>query len=178
MVGLLAAAGLLLIVAGGSKLRAPEAAGAALRAARLRMPAGLARPVQVRLLGVIQAGAGAAVLVLDRRPAGLIVLVSFAALAAFSWRMAAVAPDQGCGCFGATDGPVRPRHIAMDLLLAGLGAVAALWPGPGFGPELTRQPMAGLPLIALTALLAYACYLLMSALPDLSAARSASQVAR
>lgn len=169
MTALLSAGALLLLISGAAKLRHPASAARALLAAQItrsaRLPA--ARAV-VRLIGVVEIVTGFAVLVVGGRLAALALALVYAALAVFAGRLTAVAPAQDCGCFGAAQAaPVTGWHIATSAVFAVLGAGAATGVPRSLLSELSVSPLAGAPLAATVALLAFACYLLMTALPAL-----------
>ncbi len=165
MTGLLAAAALLLLAAGLPKVVDPRAGAGALRAARL--PGGSTAAL-VRLAGLAEVAVAILVLTVGGRLAGAAVAVTYAALATFALRLARVAPEQPCGCFGSGDrSPVTGWHVGTDLALAAAGVAALVRPGRSLLAETAAQPLLGLPFLALVGALAFAAYLLMTALPDL-----------
>jgi hypothetical protein len=163
----LGAAALLLVVAGLLKVRDPGPARAALARARTPLPEWSVSPAAVRAGGLVQALVGVAILATGGRTAGALVLVSFTALALASWRMAAVAPGSSCGCFGEVDAPAHWWHVAANAGLAAAGAVAVAWPQPGLAAVVADRPLIAVPLALLTVTLAYAAFLVMTALPAL-----------
>ena len=169
MTALLSAGALLLLISGVAKLLHPASAARAVVAARLtssaRLPA--ARAV-VRLTGIAEIATGLAVILIGGRLAALALALVYAALAVFARRLTAVAPAQDCGCFGAARAaPVTGWHIATSAAFAVLGAGAATGLPRSLLSELSVSPLAGAPLAVTVALLAFACYLLMTALPAL-----------
>jgi len=178
MVGLLGAAALVLLAAGAPKILRPGLGGAALTAARLPWARHLRPTWVVRLTGLAEVAVALSVIAFGGRPAAAAVLVTFVVLAAFARRMMTVAPGQGCGCFGQAVSPVGPWHVGTNLALAAVGAAATLSPPPSLAVALGSQPWAGVPLLALTALLAYLTYLLMTALPSMLDAAAGRAVAR
>ncbi|GAB2692436.1 MauE/DoxX family redox-associated membrane protein [Thalassiella azotivora] len=177
MVGLVAAGALLLLVAGAPKVLAPEAGRGAVVAARL--PLRFLRDAWVsRASGAAEVVVALAVLLVGGPWPLLALAVTYGVLAAFSWRVLRVSPGASCGCFGRASTPVSRWHVGTNaglalvaLLALGLHATGALASG-SYLAALGDQPWAGVPLLALTALLAYACYLLMTALPALLQAGS------
>jgi len=167
--GLLGAGALLLIVSGAAKLLHPASAVRAVVAARLtsrsHLPAACAL---VRLTGIVEVGTGAAVLAIGGRYASAALALVFVALALFAARLSLVAPAEDCGCFGASRAaPVTRWHVGTCAAFAGLAAVASLGSPKSLLAELATSPLGGAPLLATVALLAAACYLLMTALPAL-----------
>lgn len=170
MVGLLVAAGVLLIVSGAGKLVRPLLAAEALVAAGLprRVPA----PVAARVVGAGEVLAGAVVVLVGGRPAAGVAVAAYLALAAFALRLLAVAPSTACGCLspGART-PVSRWHVAVDLGLAAAGAWALVAPTAPLTSLLARDLLGGLLVVATAALLAYLLTQLISALPALGTAR-------
>lgn len=160
------AGAVLMVAAGAIKLRSPRAGADALRSARLPLPPGL-RSAAVRAAGAVEVAVGAAVLLVGGPvPAGALALLYLAA-AALVVRLRAVAPRAGCGCFGAASEPVGRTHVVVDLGLA----CAALWGAwAGVAPAWSHVgsgPAGGLPMLLLTACLAWCCYLLLVHVPAL-----------
>jgi len=118
--GIYHAALLVLFVSGLSKLVKPEVAGRALS---------LASPVKssmavvlIRCLAVGEIVLAAMALMLGWLSVG-VALVYFG----FAWfvrRLSAADGQAGCGCFGASDDPPGPFHVAVNI---GLGVNAALY---------------------------------------------------
>ena len=112
---------IVLAFAGIAKLRHPDTARAALRAA------GVPRPcAAVRLGATSELAAAALGLTLAPMAAGVVLAAMFGALAVVAGIAARRAPELPCGCFGDDDGPpLHRRHVAVN---AGC-AVAALFAG-------------------------------------------------
>jgi len=66
-------------------------------------------------------------------------------------------PVSSCGCFGKADSPPTVSHVVLNLAAAGSH--------PGTLALLRHQPLAGIPLVGLSATVAYLAYLVMTALP-------------
>ena len=165
--GPLFAAALLLVLAGGAKVSSPDATRVALRTAGLPESA-----VLVRLLGVVElALAGAALLVGGALPA-LGVAAAYAGFAGFAALLArrsrSAAP---CGCFGASDAPVGPLHVVVNLLLVVAAVGAAAGPVGSLLGEAGETPAAGIPFLGFTLLLTWLLLVTFTALPELLAAR-------
>lgn len=170
MVGLLLAAGVLLVVSGAGKLVRPRTAAEALVAAGL--PRSLPAPLLARVVGAGEVLAGAVIVLVGGRPAAAVTVVAYLALAAFAVRLLVVAPSTACGCLSpAARTPVSRWHVAVDLGLAAAGAVALAAPTAPLTTLLARDLLAGLLVVAAAALLAYLLTQLISALPALGTAR-------
>jgi hypothetical protein len=95
----------------------------------------------------------------------------FAAVAARM--LTAEANRQPCGCFGETDSPVSVVHVVVDLAAAAAAVIAVVRP-PGSVLDIAHhQPLAGVPFLAGTVLLAWLGYLAFTALPALLDAQAA-----
>ncbi len=142
----LAVAGMLLVLAGVAKLRAPGPASTALAVARL--PGG--EPL-VRAASAIELVAGAYVVAGGGRVAAALVLLAFIAFIAVTARIGSQA--RSCGCFGALQTPGSSWHLALCALFAGIGACGLAWPPAALAS-------AGDPLAVSTAVVASvgACY--------------------
>ena len=73
-----------------------------------------------------------------------------------------------CGCFGVeTTAPPGVLHLVLNVAAAGVAVAVALGPPAGGAARvLTGQPLAGLPLLAATAVCGWLAYLVLSALPE------------
>jgi hypothetical protein len=169
---------LLLGLAGYAKLRRPGPATEAVRAAGRAAPAML-----VRILSVAELAVAAAGLLLPGMIAAALLAVAFVCLGAGAALGGGAAGSVACGCFGDEDGPpLGRRHVAGNLLAAGLaGAAGAV--GPTRLPHLaSRHPAPALIGAATSLLLALAVRAwLRGARPgdlDLSAIRLVDSSAR
>ena len=119
--GPFAAACVVLLFAGASKIRRP--AGSRPAATALGLPAS---PAAVRALGVVEAGAATAGLAAGGF-AAIAVAVVYGALALAAWRLLVRSPGTACGCIGASDAPVTATHIVVNLaaVIAAVLATAA-----------------------------------------------------
>lgn len=154
-----------LVVAGGGKLRSPAAAADALRAAGLP-----ARTIPARLVGTVEAAIGLLVLVEPSRPALLLMAALYAVLGGFALRLLLAAePAASCGCFGA-DAPPSPLHAVFDAAAAAVIVAAAVDPPPGLPELAARAPLPGVALVAGCCAAAYAVTLALGRLPEAVAA--------
>jgi hypothetical protein len=146
------AACIVLCASGASKLRRPEAARRALRAAGL--PAGA---WTVRGLGAVEIAAGATALLSGRTPVVLAVAVLYAGFAAFLASALLRHVDASCGCFAERDLPPSWLHVALDGIaaLAALGFASLRPAPPGLAAFVSRSPGLGAALVAGSALIAW-----------------------
>jgi hypothetical protein len=165
VIGILSAQALFLAVAGLAKLRQPAGTSIALRGARL--PAALASRTAVRLFALLEVAAGGAVLTVGGRAAAAVFSATFAALAVVSARMVRTSAGRDCGCVGTASAPISHWHTGVNVACALTGALAVAAAPPGLAAELTRQPLAGIPLSGGVVLLAWLCFLTVTALPAL-----------
>jgi hypothetical protein len=152
----------LLGTAGIAKLRAPARAADAARALRLPGTFGSVRAVgagecAIALAGAIFGGAFA-----------LLVGVTYIALALVAFALARRAPGVPCGCLGTSDAPAGWGHVALNV--AGAAASVAVAIGDRPWSVLRDQPLAGVPLVLLSACCASLAALSVDALPSLQAA--------
>jgi hypothetical protein len=152
------AAALLLVVAGVAKAREPLSLVKALRAAGVRVRAPLLAR-WVRVFAAVEAVIGVVAVV---RPGALVascVAVSYAGFTGFVIRaLRSGSPLASCGCFGKVDTPPTPSHVVATALLA----VAALLVAVGPAASLD------LPLVVVSATLAYVTYVALAVLPLVS----------
>jgi hypothetical protein len=149
------AAAFLLVAAGLAKVIEPLSLVRALRAAGLRVRAPLlARWVRIVAAGEALLGALAVV-----RPGPLVataVALSYAGFTALVVRaLRSGSPLASCGCFGKTDTPPTAGHAATTALLAVAATLVAL--GPVAAPDL--------PVLLVSAVLAYLTYVMLAVLP-------------
>ncbi len=171
LIGPYLAACVLLIAAGVAKAVRP---GDTARAVTASMPVSLAvvAPL-VRVAAAAEALVGAAGLV---RPsvwsAGLVAL-SYLGFAAFvTVARARGGPLASCGCFGTPDTPATRLHVVVDLVLSAAAvSVAAAAPARWLPTLLTDQPWHGVPLVAVSVLVAWLAYLALGRMAGVGAAR-------
>lgn len=159
-------AAVLLVVAGAPKIRQPASAVRAL--ASLRLPAS---PLLVRVLGTAEVAIGVTAAVRGGRIAGILVAISYAAFSAFVvLALARGGVLASCGCFGTADTPPTRTHVAVTLSLAGVALAVALGPASSIADGAAATPLAGFPLLGMTAISVWFTYLLLAVLPRSGAA--------
>lgn len=152
------AAGLLLLVAGVAKARDPLSLVRALRAAGVPVRAPLLAR-WVRAGAAMEAVVGAVAVVHPGRLIAAIVAASYAGFTVFVWRaLRSGSPLASCGCFGKIDTPPTPGHAVVTAALAVAAALVAVGP---------PAPLA-LPLLVVSAVLAYVVYVALAVLPLVS----------
>ncbi|QXC62736.1 hypothetical protein KSP35_08075 [Aquihabitans sp. G128] len=173
--GPLFAAALLLGVAGILKLSQPAPTRVALRSAGLPSTV-----LAARTIGLGELAFTAVALVVGGRPGAALVALAYLGFAAFSLRViTATRGKASCGCFGASDAPLTNLHVGVDLAIVAVALVAVADPVPGIVAVARDTPLAGIPFLAFTALLAWLVQVLLTALPALqAAARPPKKVAR
>ncbi|MEZ5142870.1 MAG: hypothetical protein R2726_10170 [Acidimicrobiales bacterium] len=152
----------LLAAAGALKLGRPEGAVRALRTAGLPAP-----EVGVRALGVAEVVLAAAAIAVGGRVTAGLVTVAYLGFAAFTARVVARSDaTASCGCFGETEAPANRLHVALNLVAAAMVATVVVWPTAGLLDVVSDQPLAGIPFLALTLLLAWLWSVLYTVVPD------------
>jgi hypothetical protein len=167
------AAALLLGAAGLAKLVAPGPAAAMLRRAWRVVPSAV-----VRAAAAIEMVVALAVIALGDRAAALALGACYLACAAVSVRLMQRRERASCGCFGRADAPVGGVHLAVNAAAFGIAAAAALRPPGRFGGLFEDGALHGVVGVGQSALLAYLAFLLLTALPALTAARRRLMEAR
>jgi hypothetical protein len=164
-----AAAAMLLLWSGFAKLRRPGPAA--------RMLVGLlghSFPVQglaVRLLGALELTIGLSVLVSGGRTALVALAACYLAFAAVAARLATGVHQAPCGCFGRSETPTGLLHLVVNLVVAALAVAGALRPFgslAGYAGQDDTVLAVGLGQVVV---LAGLTYLVVTAFPDVLAAR-------
>jgi len=170
LAGPLFAAAALLAVAGMGKLTRPDATRIALRQANLPNQRWMAQA-----LGAAEVAIGATAIAIGGAIPAALTAAGYVGFAWFSRRLdRATRGTASCGCFGANSAPVGPLHVAINAVTATLVAAAVMWPVDGIAAAMSDTPWAGMPFLALTALLTWMVYVALTALPlALDAARPA-----
>ena len=159
LAGPFAAAAVLLVVAGVSKIRRPRDTARALTL--LGLPV---RDWGVRLIGVGEVALGAAALIVDHWAVAALLALAYAAFAAVvGLALARGGPLSSCGCFGRPDTPPTRLHLGLNL---GAVAVAATAPAP-LVAVASEDSARAVPFVALVALTAWFTYLAIARLAPL-----------
>lgn len=165
LAGPLHAAALVLLVAAAAKARRPATAGAALRTLGL-----LGSRATVRALATAEAAIAVGVLAGVGAPAAALLAAAHAGFAVVAVALRRRSAD--CGCFGAAV-PVTGAHVAVNIVVAVTALAATLDPVGSLGAALAATPALGAPYAILTAALAGAEVLVLTALAELQAATGA-----
>jgi hypothetical protein len=167
------AAAVLLVVAGAAKLRTPGPAAVMLVGLwpALR-PLRRARRV-ARLAGTVELATGLAVLAGGGRAALTLLAGCYLVLAAVAVRLLTRDERVPCGCFGAADGAVGAGHVAVDLAAFAVAVWGVARAPSGLATLFDAGPLTGITATGQAVLLAALGYLVITALPALTAARRA-----
>jgi hypothetical protein len=157
--GPFAAACVVLVFAGVSKIRRPAGTRPALAA--LGLPAS---PAAVRTLGMVEATAAGSGLAAGGA-AAIAVGVVYGALAVVAWRLFVRSPGTGCGCMGASETPVAATHIVVNVA----AAIAALLASGAGGTPLSAVGSDRWSRVAFVLLVGCCAWLVAAALDTLPA---------
>jgi uncharacterized membrane protein YphA (DoxX/SURF4 family) len=157
----------LLLVTGPAKLRSPRATGRAL--SDVGLPG---RPAFVRLVGLVELGSALLLLLAGHDPAASAVGAGLCAgcyLGFSAFLVLALArKTSSCGCTARSDTPPTRGHLALTLCAAAVCVAAAVTGGSlttvGSGAD-------GPAVVAATAVLAGAAWLVVAVVPAFTAAR-------
>lgn len=160
------AAVVLLAVAGVVKVISPDATRVALRTARLPRT-----KLAAQGLGAVEVAIAAAALFIGGSAPAAAVALTYLGFAGFSAVVRHRSKGKAsCGCFGSSDAPLGLTHIVIDLALAAVAVVLIFDPIGTIWAEATDTPWAGVPFIALVALIAWLVQVSLTLLPELWAA--------
>jgi len=165
------AAALLLLGAGGAKLRNPTPAVAMVRRVWRSAPTDRTGRLLLRVVAVAEVAVGVFALAAGSRLAAALLAACYLGFLAVAGRLLITGDRGSCGCFGAAPSPVGAGHLAVNTAAVGV-AIAALVhpPGPVTG-LFDAGALAGLVAVGQAVLLAYLAFLSITALPGLLAAR-------
>lgn len=170
LAGPYAALAALVVLGGAPKTVRPDATARALASVRLPFGSSPRLGLLVRLLGAVEVALGVAALTVGGTLPAVGLAVSYAGFAAFvALALARGGTVSSCGCFGTPDTPPTRVHLAVNLAAATAAALVAADPAPRLGSVLAHQPGAGVPFLALTALVTWFAYLALARLPGLTA---------
>lgn len=178
LIGPYVAGCLLLAIAGLAKaVRPSDTARAVAEVVPLQFAA--IRPL-VRVGAVAEAGVGIVALMHPSPVTAGLVALSYLGLAGFvAVVLTRGGPLATCGCFGKSDTPATRLHIVVNLALAGSAiVVAATVHSSWLSSLLAAQPWHGMPLVLLSPLCAWICFLTLARLAELGAARRMLGVTR
>jgi len=177
LIGLLNAAALLLGAAGLAKLRQHAPFRSALAAAGIPGAQRLSPRAANRLSGAVELTVAALALLIGGRVAAALIALAFLVLAGLSARMMSIESGQDCGCF-AKPVAVSHWHTAVNVGCALAGLLALVRPAGTLLDQFARQPATATAVLLAAAVLAYLGYLMMTALPELTAAVAELETAR
>jgi hypothetical protein len=156
-----AAAAILLVVAGASKIASPYMAQASLSTAGL--PAPLAG---VRVLALVEVAIGGGALLEPSTLTAALAALAYGVFCLFTLRLLRMA-DEGvdCGCFGGAGSEVSGAHVALNAAAFAVCAAAAIAPPPDLGWVLHRAPLTALAVCIGTGAIAYASFVAFTVFP-------------
>ena len=172
MIGLTAAAALLLSAAGLAKLVRPGLGPPLPRFASATVTRPRLRSVVLRLAGAVEMVIAGYVILVGGRLSAAALGLAYVLLLAISWRVAAVAYGRDCGCFGSASTPATYWHVGVNCAGAWVAGMGIVIPSGG-RTEFARTDLvvAASELIAAIALAGLG-YVAMTAAPELTQARA------
>jgi hypothetical protein len=168
---LLAAAALLLFVAGIAKLRTPGPAAQMLVTVWPQLRSVRRARMGARLVGIVEAGASVATMAIGTRAAIVLLLVCYVGVTAVAVRLAFGSGRTSCGCFGAADGAVGVPHLVVDAIAVAITVWAAARPPGDLATLFDHGALTGVTVVFQVVVLTALAYLSLTALPALVAAR-------
>ncbi|MEO7262016.1 MAG: MauE/DoxX family redox-associated membrane protein [Jatrophihabitantaceae bacterium] len=165
----MSAAALLLAAAGLAKLAQRAPLRSALAAAGVPGAQRLSAKAANRMSGAAELAVALLALLAGGRVGAALIAAAYLVLAGLSARMMSIESGQDCGCF-AKPVAVSHWHTAVNLSCALAGLIALAQPTGSLISHLAEQPVTGSALLLAAAVLAYLGYLVMTALPELTAA--------
>lgn len=171
LAGPLFAAAALLAIAGAGKVARPDATRVALR--RGGVPSST---LVARGLGAVEVAIGVAAIALGGPIPAMATAAAYLGFAWFAHRLDRASQGTAdCGCFGSSSAPVGTLHVVVNLAIAAVCAAAAVTDPVGIAAATTDTPWAGVPFLALTALLTWMLSVTLTVLPTaLAAAKEAA----
>ncbi|MEO6501982.1 MAG: MauE/DoxX family redox-associated membrane protein [Jatrophihabitantaceae bacterium] len=176
MIGLVSAAALLLAAAGLAKLGQRAPVRSALAAAGIPGAHRLGAKAANRLSGAVELAVALLALLVGGRAGAALIAVAFGVLAGLSARMMSIESGQDCGCF-AKPVAVSHWHTAVNLSCALAGLIALVQPAGSLISQFAERPGTAAALLLAAVVLAYLGYLVMTALPELTAATAELEAA-
>ena len=156
-----AAAAILLVVAGASKITSPYMAQASLSTAGLPAPL-----IGVRVLALCEVAIGAAAVIEPSTATALAAAVAYGAFCLFTVRLLRMA-DEGvdCGCFGGAGTEVSRVHVMMNAAPFAVCVAAAIAPPHGPGWLFHHTPVIAATTCLGIAAIAYASFVAFTVFP-------------
>lgn len=156
-----AAAAILLVIAGASKIASPYMAQASLSTAGL--PAPLAG---VRALALCEVAIGAAALIEPSTVTAALAAFAYGVFCLFTVRLLRLA-DEGidCGCFGGAGSEVSGVHVTLNAAALAICAAATVVPPRSFGWVFDRGPLTAFTVCVGIFAIAYASFLAFTVFP-------------
>lgn len=156
-----AAAAILLVIAGASKIASPYMAQASLSTAGLPAPL-----TGVRLLALCEAAIGTAALIEPSTPTAVAAALAYGVFCLFTVRLLRMAGEGiDCGCFGGTGSEVSRVHVTLNAAAFAVCVAAAIAPPPGPGWLFHHAPVIAVTACIGIGAIAYASFLAFTVFP-------------
>jgi hypothetical protein len=166
---LCAAAAVLLLWSGLTKLARPDAT-AAMLSTLLRRPSRSWRTA-ARLTGLAEVAVGTATVVTGGRTACAALAACYLLFTLVAARLARAERPAPCGCFGRADAPTSRIHVAVDAVACAAGVAGSVAPPGGWGGFAGQPALVEAVGLGQVVLLAGMGYLLVTVLPAVLADR-------
>jgi hypothetical protein len=156
-----AAAAILLVIAGASKIASPYMAQASLSTAGLPAPL-----TGVRALALCEAAIGTAAVLEPSMLTALAAALAYGAFLLFTVRLLRMA-DEGvdCGCFGGAGSEVSRVHVTLNAAAFAVCVAAAIAPPPGPGWVFQHAPVVAVTVCVGIGAIAYASFVAFTVFP-------------
>jgi hypothetical protein len=156
-----AAAAILLVIAGASKIASPYMAQASLSTAGLPAPL-----TGVRALALCEVAIGSAALIEPSTLTAALAALAYGVFCLFTLRLLRLA-DEGidCGCFGGAGSEVSGVHVALNAAAFVVCVAGAVVPPHSFGWVFGRTPLTAITVCIGIAAIAYASFMAFTVFP-------------
>ena len=156
-----AAAAVLLVIAGASKIASPYMAQASLSTA------GLPAPLNgVRALALCEVAVGSAALIEPTRVTAALVALAYGVFCLFTVRLLRLAEEGiDCGCFGGAGSEVSGVHVTLNAAALAVCVAAVVVPPRSLGWVLDRAPLTAISASIGIFAIAYASFLAFTVFP-------------
>ncbi len=162
---------LLVVAAGVGKAIDPVMTVGALRGVGVRLPASV-----VRAFGAAEAVLGVAAVVTGNRWLAIAIAISYVGFTVFVLvALARRLPIGSCGCFGRAETPPSWLHVVVNAgaILSAIAVAVAAGDGRSVLHGFSDQPLGGVPFVLLSVVGAYAAFVLLTVVPQVSRRRLA-----
>jgi hypothetical protein len=156
-----AAAAILLVIAGASKVASPYMAQASLSTAGVPAPL-----IGVRVLALCEVAIGSAAVIEPSTLTAALAALAYGVFCLFTLRLLRLA-DEGidCGCFGGAGSEVSGVHVTLNAAAFVVCAAASVVPPHSFGWVFDRTPLTAITVCIGIAAIAYASFMAFTVFP-------------